>query len=228
MREFSTETERQIVGIVRDVRDGGLQNDPQPQMYVPQAQAPDAVTALNASIMPLAWVVRTQTAPAASITPVQTALRQATGLPVSDVRTMGEVVARATSRQQFNMWLMTAFGAAALLLAAIGIYGLLAYSVEQRTQEIGIRLALGADAAGVRRMVVFQGLRLAVVGIVVGLAGAFGLTRFLSTLLFDVRASDPSIFTGVPIVLAIVALLAAWIPARRASRVDPVQAMRHE
>jgi predicted permease len=228
MREFSTETERQIVGIVHDVRDGGLQNDPQPQMYVPQAQVPDAVTALNAGIMPLAWVVRTRTAPAASSTPVQTALRQATGLPVSDVRTMGEVVDRATSRQQFNMWLMSAFGAAALLLAAIGLYGLLAYSVEQRTQEIGIRLALGADAGGVRRMIVWQGLRLALVGITVGLAGAFGLSRFLSTLLFGVRASDPAVFVGVPIVLAIVAIAAAWVPARRASRVDPVQAMRYE
>jgi predicted permease len=228
MREFSTETERQIIGVVHDVRDGGLQNDPQPQMYVPQAQVPDAVTALNASIMPLAWVVRTQTAPATLTTAVQTALRQSTGLPVSDVRTMGEVVNRATSRQQFNMWLMAAFGVSALLLAAIGIYGLLAYSVEQRTQEIGIRLALGADAGGVRRMVVFQGLRLAVVGIIVGLAGAFGLTRFLATLLFGVRASDPIVFVGVPIVLAMVAVLAAWIPARRASHVDPVQAMRYE
>jgi ABC-type antimicrobial peptide transport system permease subunit len=178
--------------------------------------------------MPLAWVVRTRTAPAASSTPVQTALRQATGLPVSDVRTMGEVVDRATSRQQFNMWLMSAFGAAALLLAAIGLYGLLAYSVEQRTQEIGIRLALGADAGGVRRMIVWQGLRLALVGIAVGLAGAFGLSRFLSTLLFGVRASDPAVFVGVPIVLAIVAIAAAWVPARRASRVDPVQAMRYE
>jgi ABC-type antimicrobial peptide transport system permease subunit len=173
-------------------------------------------------------VVRTQTAPATLTTAVQTALRQSTGLPVSDVRTMGEVVNRATSRQQFNMWLMTAFGVSALLLAAIGIYGLLAYSVEQRTQEIGIRLALGADAGGVRRMVVFQGLRLAVVGIIVGLAGAFGLTRFLATLLFGVGASDPIVFVGVPIVLTIVAVLAAWIPARRASHVDPVQAMRYE
>jgi predicted permease len=228
MREFSTESERQIIGIVHDVRDGGLQNDPQPTMYVPQAQVPDAVTALNATIAPLAWFIRTETAPATLSQPAQTALRQATGLPVSPVRSLGEVVARATSRQQFNMWLMTAFGAAALLLAAIGIYGLLAYSVEQRTQEIGIRLALGADAGRVRRMVVVQGLGLALAGIALGLAGAFGLTRFLSTLLFGVRASDPSVFIGVPIVLTLVAFLAAWIPARRASRVDPIRALRYE
>ncbi|MEO8482259.1 MAG: ABC transporter permease [Acidobacteriota bacterium] len=161
MREFSTESERQVIGIVHDVRDGGLQDDPRPTMYVPQAQVPDAVTALNATIAPLAWFIRTETAPATVSLPAQTALRQATGLPVAQVRSMGEVVARATSRQQFNMWLMTAFGASALLLAAIGIYGLLAYSVEQRTQEIGIRLALGADAGQVRRMVVVQGLGLA-------------------------------------------------------------------
>jgi ABC-type antimicrobial peptide transport system permease subunit len=126
------------------------------------------------------------------------------------------------------MWLMSVFGAAALLLAAIGLYGLMAYSVEQRTQEIGIRLALGADAHGVRRMVVRQGLRLAIIGIVVGLACAFGLTRFISSMLYGVRAWDPTVFVGVPIVLTIVAFLAAWIPARRASRVDPIQALRYE
>jgi predicted permease len=228
MREFATEPERQIIGIVHDVRDGGLENDPQPHMYVPQAQVPDAVTALNVRITPIAWVVRTVTAPAASSAPIQAALREATGLPVSDVRTMEDVVRRSTSRQAFNMWLMSVFGAAALLLAAIGLYGLMAYSVEQRTQEIGIRLALGADAHGVRRMVVRQGLRLAIIGIVVGLACAFGLTRFISSMLYGVRAWDPTVFVGVPIVLTIVAFLAAWIPARRASRVDPIQALRYE
>jgi predicted permease len=228
MREFADEPERQIVGIVHDVRDGGLQNEPQPTMYIPQAQVPDAVNALNASITPLAWIVRTQAAPAALSAPIQDALRQATGMPVSQVRTMGEVVARSTSRQQFNMRLMTVFGATALLLAAIGIYGLLAYSVEQRTQEIGIRLALGADAAGVRRMVVIQGLRLAIAGVVVGVASALGLSRLISTLLFGVRAWDPTVFVAVPVVLTAVACLAAWIPARRASRVDPIQALRYE
>jgi ABC-type antimicrobial peptide transport system permease subunit len=126
------------------------------------------------------------------------------------------------------MWLMSVFGAAALLLAAIGLYGLMAYSVEQRTQEIGIRLALGADAQGVRRMVVRQGLRLAIIGIVVGLACAFVLTRFIASMLYGVQAWDPLVFIGVPIVLTAVAFLAAWVPARRASRVDPIQALRYE
>jgi ABC-type antimicrobial peptide transport system permease subunit len=124
------------------------------------------------------------------------------------------------------MLLMTIFGCSALLLAAIGIYGLMAYSVEQRTQEIGIRLALGAEKSKVRKMVVFQGLRLALVGVVVGLASAFGLARLVASLLFGVKTWDPLVFVSVPILLALVALVAVWFPAGRASRVDPVIALR--
>jgi putative ABC transport system permease protein len=144
------------------------------------------------------------------------------------VRTMDEVVVRSVSRQRFNMWLMTAFGISALALAAIGIYGLMAYSVEQRTQEIGIRLALGADSRSVKHMVVFQGMRLAVVGVVVGIAASFGLAKLISSLLFGVTAWDPAVFVTAPLVLTLVALIAAWIPARRASRVDPIDALRYE
>jgi ABC-type antimicrobial peptide transport system permease subunit len=197
-------------------------------MFVPQAQLPDAANALNVRITPMAWVVRTQVAPQSISAAVQEQLRQATGLPVSDVRTMEEVVSRSTSRQQFNMWLMTVFGASALLLAAIGIYGLMAYSVEQRTQEIGIRLALGAQAAQVKNMVVLQGMRLAIVGVIVGVAAAFALARFISSFLFGVTTRDPLVFGGVPLLLAAVALLAVWLPARRASQVDPIIALRYE
>jgi putative ABC transport system permease protein len=126
------------------------------------------------------------------------------------------------------MWLMTAFGISALALSAIGIYGLMAYSVEQRTQEIGIRLALGADSRQVKNMVVFQGMRLAIVGVIVGIAASFGLTRFIASLLFGVKAWDPAVFITAPVVLTVVALLAAWIPARRASQVDPIDALRYE
>jgi ABC-type antimicrobial peptide transport system permease subunit len=132
------------------------------------------------------------------------------------------------SRQRFNMWLMTAFGISALALAAIGIYGLMAYSVEQRTQEIGIRLALGADSSAVKNMVIFQGMRLAIVGVVVGIAASFGLAKLIASLLFGVTAWDPTVFVTAPIVLTLVALIAAWIPARRASRVDPIDALRYE
>ena len=126
------------------------------------------------------------------------------------------------------MGLMTVFGGSALLLAAIGIYGLMAYSVAQRTQEIGIRLALGAGASHVKNMVVFQGLRLAIVGVAIGLGAAFLLSRVLSSFLFGVTARDPLVFTVVPFVLTGVALLAVWLPARRASRVDPILALRYE
>jgi predicted permease len=228
MREFAAEPDRQIIGVVGDVRGGGLNNEPGPTMYLPQGQVPDAVNALNLRISTMKWVVRTRVEPYSLSSAIQEQLRQATGLPVSEIRTMGEVVSRSTSRQRFNMLLMTVFGSAALLLAAIGIYGLMAYSVEQRTQEIGIRLALGAEAGTVRRMVVFQGMRLAIVGIVVGIASAFGLTRFIATFLFGVQARDPMVFVGIPVVLTMVALLAVWLPAARASRVDPLVALRYE
>jgi putative ABC transport system permease protein len=228
MREFKDEPERHIIGVVSDIRDGGLNNDPQPTMYIPQAQVPDAANALNVRLTPMAWVIRTRGEPHAFSAAIQERLRQATGLPVTDVRPMSEVVSLSTSRDRFYMWLMTVFGSAALLLAAIGIYGLMSYSVAQRTPELGIRLALGADASQVKNMVVWQGLRLTLVGVAIGLASAFGLTRLIATLLFGVTPRDPLVFTAVPLVLGAVALLAVWLPARRASRVDPILALRYE
>jgi predicted permease len=228
MREFADEPERQIVGVVADVRDAGLNNDPRPTMYVPQAQVPDPVNALNVQITPMAWIVRTRSDPYGMSSAIQETLRQVTGLPVSEVRTLEEVMIRSVSRERFNMWLMTVFGVTALLLAAIGIYGLMAYSVEQRTQEIGIRLALGAGVPQVRRMVIMQGMRLAIVGVVVGIAAAFALARAIASFLFGVQSWDPAVFAAAPAVLTAVALVAAWIPARRASRVDPIEALRYE
>ena len=126
------------------------------------------------------------------------------------------------------MLVLTIFGCAALLLAAIGIAGLMAYSVAQRTQEIGIRLALGAEPPSIRNLIVFQGLRLVALGVVIGLAAAFGLTKLIASLLFGVKAVDPMVFSAVPIVLLGVALLSVWLPAMRGSRVDPIQALRYE
>ena len=228
MQQFADEPERQIVGVVADVRDAGLDADPQPRMYVPQAQLPDAVSALALEIAPMGWTVRTRTSPGALGGPIQEELRLATGLPVSDVRTMDEVVSRSTARQRFNMLLMTVFGAAALLLAAIGVYGLMAYSVEQRTQEIGVRLALGAGTGRVWRMVVMQGMGLVAAGVVIGVASATGLTRLLASFLFGIEASDPATFAAVAVVLAGVALGAVAVPARRASLVDPLLALRRD
>jgi ABC-type antimicrobial peptide transport system permease subunit len=197
-------------------------------MYIPQAQVPDLANALNVSLTPMAWVVRTQASPQSMSQAIQERLRQVTGLPVSNVQAMSEVVSQSVSRQQFNMWLMSVFGGSALLLAAIGIYGLMAYSVEQRTQEIGIRLALGAQGAQVKNMVVFQGMRLALIGVVIGLAASFGLARVIAAFLYGVTARDPLVFAGVPLLLTIVALLAVYFPAQRASRVDPLVALRYE
>lgn len=227
MKQFDADPTRQVIGVVGDTRDGGLNNDPGPAMYVPQAQTPDAVTQLNSSIHAMAWVVRTRTPPMPLAKKIEAQLRAATGLPVSQVETMDAVVRNSTARQRFNMWLMTVFGACALALAAIGIYGLMAYTVEQRTQEIGIRLALGAEGASVQNMVVFQGMRLALVGVLVGVLAAFWLTRFLASFLYGVQPRDPLVFLGVPLVLAVVALAAVWWPARRASAVDPIVALRN-
>ena len=228
MREFAAEGERQIVGVVADTRLNGLDTEPQPQMWIPQAQVPDAANALNVALTPISWIVRTQVPPQSLSNVIQEQLRQVTGLPVSDVASMDEIAALSVSRQKFNMWVMSVFGGCALLLAAIGIYGLMAYSVEQRTQEIGIRLALGAQASQVRKMVVLQGMALAGAGVVAGLAAAFGLARLITAFLYGVTARDPLVFTGVPLVLAIVAFLAVWLPARRASNVDPLIALRYE
>jgi predicted permease len=228
MPQLATEMPRQIIGIVGDIRGNGLDSDPQPTMYIAQAQVPDAINALNARLTPMKWIVRTRGNPLALSTMIQEEIRHVTALPVTDVRTMDEVVSRSTSRQRFNMLLMTVFGSAALFLAAIGIYGLMAYSVQQRTQEIGIRLALGAETGSVRNMVVFQGMRLALAGVAAGIGAAFGLTRLIATFLFGVSDKDPAVFSAVAILLTLVSLLAVWLPAQRATRIDPVIALRYE
>jgi putative ABC transport system permease protein len=220
---------RRIVGIVGNIRDGGLNRDPGPTIYIPLSQMPDGITALNSRVAPTTFVVRTRVDPHSLSRPIQKELERASGgLPVAAIRSMDEVVVRSTARQDFNMLLLTIFGGSALVLAAIGIYGLMAYSVEQRTQEIGIRMALGAEGGNVRNMIVLQGMRLVWIGAAMGLAAAFGLTRLIASFLFGVKAWDPLVFTAVPVVLAGVALFAVWIPARRATRIDPVNALRYE
>jgi len=228
MAELAAEQPRQIIGVVGDVRDGALNRDPQPVMYVPYAQVPDALNALNVRLSPLAWVVRSAGNPVLLSSAIQDQLRQVSGLPVSDVRTMDEVVSRSMSRERFNMLLMSVFGGAALFLAAIGVYGLMAYSVQQRTQEIGIRMALGAEAGDVRTMVLKHGLTFSLIGVVVGGTGAFLLARFISTFLYGVKPWDPTVFVTVPLILTLIAVIAVIIPATRATRVDPMTALRYE
>ena len=226
---FNDERPRQIIGVVGDVRDGGLNREPGPNMYVLPGQITDGENASVSQIVPWAWVVRTRVPPLSLSSPIRNELREASGgLPVAHIRTMEETISRSTASENFNMLVLTIFGCAALLLAAIGIAGLMAYSVAQRTQEIGIRLALGAEPRSIRNLIVFQGLRLVALGVVIGLAAAFGLTRLMASLLFGVKAVDPMVFSAVPIVLLGVALLSVWLPAMRASRVDPIQALRYE
>ena len=141
---------------------------------------------------------------------------------------MDEVVVRSTARQDFNMLLLSIFGGSALVLAAIGIYGLMAYSVQQRTQEIGIRMAMGADRGRITKMVVWQGMRLTLAGVVIGVGAAFALTHLIASLLYGVKNWDPMVFISVPLLLSCVALLAVWLPALRASKLNPMEALRTE
>jgi putative ABC transport system permease protein len=223
------EPPREIVGVVGDVRDNGLNYVPGPTMYVPLAQVTDGMNALGNSLQPLIWVIRTRIAPLSLNHEIQQQLRIASGgLPVGHVQTMKQVVAHSTQQDAFNMILLVSFAALALLLAAVGIYGVLAYSVQQRTQEMGIRMALGAQQREILRLVLGHGAKLTLIGVAMGIAAAFGLTRFLSSQIYGIKATDPGTFIGVAILLAFVALAACYIPARRAMRVDPMVALRHE
>jgi ABC-type antimicrobial peptide transport system permease subunit len=228
MRELATEPIREIVGIVGDVRAGGIGNDPGPTMYMPFAQEPDALNALMQASGAMGWVVRTSGGSETVSGTVQNIVRQETGVPVTNVQGMDDIVSVSISRQRLNMLLMTVFGASALALAAIGIYGLMAYSVQQRTQEIGIRLALGALPARVRAGVIAQGMVLVGIGVAIGIAAAFFLAKLLASVLFGVAARDVFVFVGVPLVLGAAAFAAVAIAAQRASRVDPLDALRYE
>jgi putative ABC transport system permease protein len=223
------EPPRQIIGIVGDTRDTDLTIAPDPTMIIPEAQESDGMTAFSLQFNPVVWLVRTRLELHQMVPAVAEQLRQATGgLPVGHERTMDEVLLGSTARQDFNMLLLTIFAAAALVLAAIGIYGVLAYSIAQRTQEIGIRMALGADRTNIRNWVLRQGMLLAITGVLIGVGAAFGLTRLIAGFLFGVKTWDPVVFVAVPMLLTIVALLATWVPARRAARLDPIQSLRLE
>jgi predicted permease len=223
------EPARQVIGIVADVRDNGLNNDPPPMMLIPEGQVGNGITALENRVLPMTWVIRTKVAPYSLSVDIQRELRAATGgLPSAHIRSMEQVVGESTARTDFNTTLLSIFGGVALLLAAIGIYGLMAYTVQQRTQEIGIRMALGASPKNVRKMVVLQGMRLALIGVVIGVAAALALSRLLTDLIFGVKTKDPVVFISVAVLLTAVSWFATYIPARRASRVDPIVALRYE
>ncbi|HYL72909.1 MAG TPA: FtsX-like permease family protein, partial [Bryobacteraceae bacterium] len=209
-----------VVGVVGRVKQYSLDSDSRIAMYIPHTQNPSRA---------LTVVLRSASDPAALTAAAKKEIREMDpDLPVYAVRTMTDRVDESLARRRFAMSLLGVFAGVALILAAVGIYGVMAYLVNQGTREIGIRIALGATERGILTLVVRQGMTLALTGVATGLAGAIALTRFLRTLLFGVNATDPLTFAGIALLLAAIALLASYIPARRAARIDPMVSLRCE
>lgn len=218
---------RQVIGIVGNTHDDGPNSDAAPMMYVPLAQIPDQQMALDSRWAPIWWFVHTRMDPHSLMSSISGALREASGgLPVGRIRTMEELEARNIARQRLNMLLLTVFGVAGLLIAAIGVYGIMSYSIQQRTQELGVRMALGAQASNLRNMVICQGMTLTLIGVLIGIGAAVWLTRFLSAFLFEVKPLDPISFIATPLILCVVSLFSIWTPAIKATRVNPMTALR--
>jgi putative ABC transport system permease protein len=210
----------EIVGVVGDSKHMNLDAEVQPMSYWPHPEL---------TYSGMTFVLRTQDEPTAVANAARNVIRSLDPeQPVADVRTMESLIGISVARARFNTLLLTIFAIVALLLAGVGIYGVMAYSVAQRTREIGVRMALGARASDAVWLIVRGGMALALVGVAIGVAASYGLTRLMKTLLFEVSATDPLIFAGIPLLLALVALLACLIPARRASKVDPMIALRYE
>src|SRR5438874_8590315 len=210
----------EIVGIVASVKQSTLSAGARPAMYLPHLQLPTGGMSI---------VIRTSSDPMSFATLARTQIHSVDpGIPVTNIRTMDEIFSASVAQQRFSMLLVGVFGALAVVLAAIGIYGVMGYSVTQRKHEIAVRMALGAKTSQVLRLILRDGLVLASLGVGIGLAGAFALTRLMSSLLFDVKPTDTQTFIGVSALLIVVALLACLIPARRATKVDPLVALRYE
>jgi len=211
---------REIVGVVRDVKHSALDSDAKPEIYFPFTQFPSFFMTL---------VVRTSGDPLNLVAAARSeVLAVEKNQPISNVHTMEELLSNSIAQRRFNMLLLSVFAGVALLLAAVGIYGVMSYSVAQRTHELGVRMALGARSTDVLALVVKQGMTLALAGIGIGLAASFALTRILATLLYGISATDPLTFSLIALMLALVAFVACYLPARRATKVDPMVALRYE
>jgi ABC-type antimicrobial peptide transport system permease subunit len=207
-----------VVGIVADIHEGGLANDAVAEFYLPCAMHPPQTAFL---------MMRTQGDPMRFATAVRDrVLAVDRNQPVSDIRSMESVFEATLGQRRATMVLLSMFAGVAFLLATVGIYGAVAYSVAQRTQEIGIRRALGAQHADILRLILGQSLGVVLSGIAIGMGGAFALTRVMSNLLFRVNSTDPAAFAGIALLFVIVALAGSYIPARRAAQVDPMAALR--
>jgi putative ABC transport system permease protein len=224
----STAEWREIVGVVRNVRHLGLTTDPMPEIYVPIQQLAPDFWSIFASI-PISFVVRSDREFSALAPEIRRAIREVDPeQPISGLREAGELLSDAVARQRFSMMLLVLFGSLALTLAAIGVYGVMAYTVSQRTRELGIRLALGARTGSVRTLVLRQGLGIALLGVGLGLGGALALGRLLTSLLYDVSPADPRVLGAAALTLSAVSAFASLVPAIRATRVDPIDALRSE
>jgi putative ABC transport system permease protein len=218
-----------VVGVVRNAVRGDWAAAPADEIFLPYLQTRNYLERPGNAFAYLTLVVRTSGEPSALAPAIRAIVSSMDrSVPVSQVQTMDEVVAQSTAAPRFYLLLLAAFAAVAVVLAAVGIYGVMSYTVSRRTNEIGIRMALGANPRDVRRLIVGQGMAVAVGGAVVGLAGALGLTRLMSSLLYGVGASDPATFVAVSLFLGAVALAATYLPARRATRIDPLSALRRE
>ena len=209
-----------VVGVIGDVKQVNFGSTAKPEVYFPFQQAASPEMSL---------VVRTTNPPLSQAAAVKGQIRVIDkDLPIANAKTMEQLLAESVSGPRFNMLLLTMFALVALVLAIVGIYGVMSYTVTQRTHEIGIRVAMGAQSRDVFRMVIGQGMRLAMIGVAFGLAGAFALTRLMTSMLFGVEPTDPTTFVGIAVLLTIVALVACYIPGRRATKVNPLVALRYE
>jgi putative ABC transport system permease protein len=220
-KDYGKPTPREVLGVVGDTKTGFLKEPPRPTVYVPAAQNVYDTNGLN-------WVLRVHMTPGLASEVRRTIAEIDPTQRIGNIRAMDEIVAKETASSRFDAWLFGFLAALAMLLTAIGLYGLLSFSVARRTNEIGTRMALGATRADVLGMVLKQGGGLVALGLLLGLVGALAVTRWLTTLLFGVPPTDPATFTGVAVVLFAVGLLASYLPARRATKVDPMVALRYE
>ena len=219
--------EVEIIGVAGDVRHGGLQEEPSPETYVPISQIPEENVSLLTNNM--SWVVKTSRDPLRGVNAIRHEIQSVNGnIATSNTKSMEQFLSSSLAPIRFNLFLLGISAIGALVLASMGIYAVISYSVAQRTRELGIRMALGAKQRDVLTLVIGNGLKIVLIGVSLGLVAAFILTRVLSKLLYGISVTDPSTFVLMPLLFILIAIFASYVPARRATKVDPIIALRSE